>query len=302
MTALVRCDLQLTQLSHCAAKDTMQQHLDPHHGVQAAPLASSRTSHHPKKRPVPMSGQSPSLSQGLLTYPLPVPVEVPVLDVSHTWGHTLGGPVCPASLTQHPAFRRSHTAAWISQESLPPSPGFPGAYGKHQDSHLVPPPASAPEPWEGGCIRCQVAFWHLLRGSPPWRKLSPAQPGVSGAPGAARAGSHGARRWGSVWKELETRSGRLPRQQPPEPGTATASEGRGARGQRAPIGSPRAPCPPSGSRKLVQLHAEPQRAVSNCGASLRTPLSVAGVCCAPASASSSYGKRPGPSVLRLALR
>lgn len=50
-----------------------------------------------------------------------------------------------------------------------------------------------------------------------------------------------------------------------------------------PSAAPGPPYPPSGSRKLGQLHAEPQRAVSNSGASLRTPLCMAGVCCAPVS-------------------
>lgn len=166
--------------------------------------------------------------------------------------HT-GWPCVPGISHPTARVRPIHTAAWTSQESLPPTPApprgarVPGAYGQRQDSHLAPPAASAPEPWEGGCIRCQVALWHLLRGSPPWRKLSPAQPGVSEAPGAALAGRHVARLWGSVRKELGTQSGRVPRQQRPEPGTAKASEGRGTRGQRAPISSSRTPDLPSGS-------------------------------------------------------
>ena len=59
--------------------------------------------HPPKKKPRPHE-QSPSspLPQPLATTnALSVPVDLPVLDVSYKWNHTLCGLWCLASLTEH---------------------------------------------------------------------------------------------------------------------------------------------------------------------------------------------------------
>ena len=62
--------------------------------------------HHPEKKPIPISGHSPSPPfQPLETSNLlSVLMDVPILDSSYIWIHTICGLLCQAFFTQHNVF------------------------------------------------------------------------------------------------------------------------------------------------------------------------------------------------------
>ena len=101
-------------------------------------------SQHPSGKPLPSLASSPPPPQPLTTRnPLSVSVDLPVLDVSHQWNHTLCVPLRLASLTEHRVLRvRPHVSecqgfspfhGWVM---VPCVEGPCGVYLSSVDGHL----------------------------------------------------------------------------------------------------------------------------------------------------------------------